>query len=250
MCVEAMSEPINILESLYDAVILADTKGMVRECNGRAVELLGYTRPELCQMELARLISGVTNELLRTIGQQLKVGRFTVLEGRCTRKNGSMFPAEIAVGAISSPGGEGFCISLRNITQRRLTEEKIRREIEAQLQRARQQKDFSGQLNIISLPELIQFIDSSGKTGRLEVQRSRDGVVAVLGFENGQIVSAACEAERGAAAVFAILRFAGDAFSFHQDTVLEKDPAITATTMGLLLEGLRHVDEAAASVAT
>jgi PAS domain S-box-containing protein len=245
-----MPEPTNILESLYDAVILADAKGAVRECNGRALDLLGYTRAELCQMDMVRLVSGITAELLRTIEQQLKVGRFTVLEGRCIRKNGSMFPAEIAVGAISFPDGGGFCFSLRNITQRRLTEEKIRREIEAQLQRARQQKDFSGQLNIIGLPELIQFIDSSGKSGRLEVHRSSDGAVATLGFEAGQIVTAACGAERGPAAVFAVLRFAGDSFSFHQDAVLEKDPAITATTMGLLLEGLRYVDEAAASVAT
>lgn len=245
-----MPEPTNILESLYDAVILADAQGLVRECNGRALDLLGYSRTELCQMDMARLVSGVTRELLGTIAQQLKVGRFTVLEGRCTRKNGSMFPAEIAVGAISFSEGSGFCFSLRNITQRRLTEEKIRREIEAQLQRARQQKDFSGQLNIIGLPELIQFIDSSGKTGRLEVQRSGDGTVATLGFEGGQIVSAACGTERGAAAVFAVLRFAGDSFSFHQDAVLEKDPTITATTMGLLLEGLRHVDEAAASAST
>ena len=245
-----MPNTINILESLYDAVILTHASGSVRECNGRALELLGYTRAELWQMTMAQLVTGLNDELLRTMEQQLNVGRFTVLEGRCTRKNGSIFPAEIAVSAVQLADGRGFCFSLRNITQRKLTETKIRREIEAQLQRARQQKDFSGQLNIIGLPELIQFIDASGKTGQLEVQRTRDGVTAILGFERGQIVSAVCGEARGSAAVYAILKFDGDSFDFRQDVAFEKDLSITTPTMGLLLEGLRHVDEAAHAAAT
>ena len=361
--------PINVLESLYDAVVLTSLSGAVQECNHRAMDLMGYSRDELSGLTISRLVTGITTELLKTIEQQLNVGRFTVMEGRCTRKNGSMFPAEIAVSSVELPDGRGFCFSLRNITQRRemqnrlrlaqnamhssasalvmadlasklqyvnpafcrmwavekpenvigksmdelfgadnadklraclenkepwigelafprgeggelhvqatsapnidhqnvlvgmvlsfiditqrkLAEEKIRREVEAQLQRARQQKDFSGQLNIIALPELIQFIDTSGKTGRLEVMRAGDEAKAILNFEVGRIVSARCGDLQGETAFYATLRFNGHSFTFHQDAEFEKDASITQTTMGLLLEGLRHLDEAAHTVAT
>ncbi len=353
---------VNILESLYDAVVLTNLEGGVRQCNRRAVELLGYTHAELCGLQLGRLVAGLTPELLRTIEQHVSDGRFTVLEGGCTRKNGSQFPAEIAVSAVDLAEGRGFCFALRNITLRRelqnrlrlaqnalqssasalvmtdlkaklqfanpafcrmwgatnpeevsgkdldqlvgvdnssllcaclkegtpwigelvvtragvadlhvqataapnfdhqhvlvgmvlsfiditprkLAEEKIRREVEAQLQHAREQKDFSGQLNIIALPELIQFIDTAGKTGRLEVLGAGAEVLATLAFEGGRIVCAACGEWRGEAAVYAVLRLAGHAFTFRQDLAVEQDPSLTQTTMSLLLEGLRQMDE-------
>lgn len=361
-------DPINVLESLYDAIVITNLLGRIQQCNHRAEELTGYARQELSGLTIGQLVMGITDELLITIERQLSVGRFTVLEGRCTRKDGTIFPGEIAVSSVQLSEGRGFCFSLRNISQRRemqnrlrlaqnamqssasslvmadldskikyanpafckmwnvgkledvigkgmaelfgtentsklrtclenkepwigeLTcqradaselrvqataalnidhqnvlagmvlsfiditqqkraEDKIRREVEAQLQQARKQKDFAGQLNIIALPELIQFIDASSKTGRLEILRSSDGVSARLGFESGRIVSANCGEVRGEAAVFATLNFGGNSFSFHQDAEVAKDASITKTTMGLLLEGLRHIDEAASAAA-
>lgn len=360
---------LNLLESLYDAVVLTTLAGGVRQCNHRAVDLLGYPHAELCGLTVGHLVTGITPELLRTIEQQLNVGRFTVLEGRCTRKNGSMFPAEMAVSSVQLAEGPGFCFSLRNIsprremqnrlqlaqnalqssasalvmvgldfklqsanpafcrmwavpnpeavlgksmdelfgadnaaqlraclehktpwigeltfvrpgtaalhvqgtaapnldhqnvlvgmvlsfidiTQRKLAEEKIQREVEAQLHRASEQKDFAGQLNIIALPELIQFIDASGKTGRLEVVAAGAVAPAALDFVDGRIVFAVCGDLRGEAAVYATLRLAGQSFTFHQDADLHKDTSITKTTMGMLLEGLRHLDEAARTTTT
>jgi len=113
------------------------------------------------------------------------------------------------------------------------------------LQRAREQRDFSGQLNIIALPELIQFIDSSGKTGRLDILLADTGALATLDFEGGRIVFAACGELRGEAAVFEVLRLGGRSFTFRQDVVLGQDTTLTQPTMSLLLEGLRHLDEAA-----
>jgi PAS domain S-box-containing protein len=364
------SPPVtNLLESLYDAVMLTDLAGSVRQCNQRAVELMGYAHAELCGRLVGHFVVGLTPELLQTIDQHLSAGRFSVLEGRCTRKNGSQFPAEIAVSAVALEEGRGFCFALRNITprremqnrlrlaqnalqssasavvmadlkaklqyanpafcrmwavakpedvlgksmeelfgaanaallcatlqtgapwigelsfprqgaadlhvqatsapnidhqnvtvgmvlsfidisQRKLAEEKIRREVETQLQRAREQKDFSGQLNIITLPELIQFVDTSGKSGRLEVLRAEGGALATLDFEVGRVVFAACGDLRGEAAFYELLRLGGHSFTFRQDVELGKDPALTKTTMGLLLEGLRHLDEAASAATT
>ena len=359
----ALPPATDILESLYDAVVLAELSSAVRQCNQRAVEQLGYTPGELRALNVGQLVMGVTPELLRTIEQHLSSGRFSVLEGRCIRQNGSTFPAEIAVSSVTLGTGRGFCFALRNITPRRelqnrlrlaqnalqssasalvmvdlasklqyanpafcrmwavaqaeavlgksleelfgaenaarlcaclkdgapwigemifpgqggaalyvqataapnvdhqntlvgvvlsfiditqhkVAEEKIRREVEAQLQRAREQRDFSGQLNIIALPELIQFIDSSGKTGRLDLLLTDTGALATLDFEAGRVVFAACGDLRGDTAVFEVLRLGGRSFTFRQDVALEQDTTLTQPTMSLLLEGLRHLDEA------
>lgn len=108
---------ITVLDNLYDAVVLTNRAGVVQQANPRAVELFGYTQAELCGMALGRLVDGINEELLRLMDEKLQRGRFIVLEARCTRQNGSLFPAEVAVGAIAQGDNSGLCFSLRNITR-------------------------------------------------------------------------------------------------------------------------------------
>ena len=109
----------NVLEHLYDAITLTDLKGNVQQANRRAEELFGYPLVQLLGMPLSQIVDGVNDELLGMMHQQLKRGRFTVLEARCTRQNGSQFPAEIAVSSLDLGDVPGLCFSMRNITQRR-----------------------------------------------------------------------------------------------------------------------------------
>jgi PAS domain S-box-containing protein len=108
---------INVLDSLYDAVVLTNRSGVVQQANLRAAELLGYPLTDLRGMALGQIVDGINEELLGLMGEKLQSGRFIVLEARCTRQNGSLFPAEVAVGAIELGEGSGLCFSLRNITR-------------------------------------------------------------------------------------------------------------------------------------
>jgi PAS domain S-box-containing protein len=110
---------INVLEHLYDAIMVTDLKGNVQQANHRAEELFGYPLVQILGLPLGQLVDGINDELLGLMHQQLQRGRFTVLEARCTRENGSLFPAEIAVSSLELGGSPGLCFSLRNITQRR-----------------------------------------------------------------------------------------------------------------------------------
>lgn len=109
----------NVLEHLYDAIMLTDLKGVVQQANHRAEELFGYPLVQMLGQPLDAIVEGISEELMRLMHQQLQRGRFTVLEARCTRNNGSQFPAEIAVSSLDLGDGPGLCFSLRNITQRR-----------------------------------------------------------------------------------------------------------------------------------
>jgi len=109
----------NVLEHLYDAIMLTNLKGVVQQANHRAEEMFGYPLVQLIGMPLGQIVDGISDELMGLMHQQLQRGRFTVLEARCTRQNGSLFPAEIAVSSLELGEGPGLCFSLRNITQRR-----------------------------------------------------------------------------------------------------------------------------------
>ncbi len=105
------------LDTLYDAVVLTDQAGVVQQANPRAAELFGYPQAELRGKLLGAIVDGINEELLSLLAEKLQSGRFIVLEARCTRQNGSLFPAEVAVGAIALGEGAGLCFSLRNITR-------------------------------------------------------------------------------------------------------------------------------------
>ena len=108
---------INVLDNLYDAVVLTNRAGVVQQANPRAAELFGYTLAELRGMVLGQIVDGINEELLGLMDEKLQRGRFIVLEARCTRQNGSLFPAEVAVGTITLDDNPGLCFSLRNITR-------------------------------------------------------------------------------------------------------------------------------------
>ncbi|MCX7010557.1 MAG: PAS domain-containing protein [Kiritimatiellaeota bacterium] len=127
---------VNVLEHLYDAVVLVNRLGIVQQANHRAAELFGYPQPELRGMAIGRLMDGITEGLLSLMEQKLQGGRCMVLEARCIRQNGSLFPAEVGVGSVALGDGPGLCFSLRNITQRR--------EMQNQLRMAQNALQFAG----------------------------------------------------------------------------------------------------------
>jgi PAS domain S-box-containing protein len=86
-----------LLEGVYDATLITDLQGQIKDCNIRAVEFLLYDRAELARMTLFEIISGADAPLLDSISHRLETERFTVIEAYCVRKDGTFFPSEIAV---------------------------------------------------------------------------------------------------------------------------------------------------------
>jgi response regulator RpfG family c-di-GMP phosphodiesterase len=98
----------------------------------------------------------------------------------------------------------------------------------------------SGSLAEMSLPDLVQILAHSRKTGRLSI--TSGGRRGEIHFVGGDIYDAMIEQLRGDSAFFAMLRFREGSFAL--------DPSFTATNRVirdtaemLLLEGMRHLDE-------
>lgn len=355
----------DVLEGLYDTVLVADSEGFILEANNRAERHLGYAAEDLKGRPVCQVIEGLTPDVVAGIWTNLGRGKFTVLEAYCTRKDRTGFLAEMAVGQLGYNGvprmmftlrsidprreiqerlraehnalensasgivitdasarivqanpaflklwefsglkdaegldvrdlwqdlpvpvdlirkpmsgrawiGEvaartrkgrsffvqvsaapnrdsndrisGVVLSFLDVTARRKAETALRREAEALMARARKSNDFSGLLTALTIPDLIQLIDSTRKTGTLVILDEADRMVCTVSFLEGQVQSAKCGQVTGEAAVCELIRVGGFSFRFDAGEPGARDPTIERTTMGILLEGVRLADEAA-----
>lgn len=116
-----------LLQSIYDAAIITTTSGQVVDCNIRASEFFYFTRDEFNRLNILNIISGADPKLLSTLYQNLQNEKFALIQAYCIRKDGSYFPAEIAVNPLKFEQFY-FCFFVRDITVRRKAEEMLRTE--------------------------------------------------------------------------------------------------------------------------
>jgi PAS domain S-box-containing protein len=116
-----------LLQSVYDAAVITNPSGRILEVNGRAVEFLRYERATLCSMIFSDVLDGADETLMASIAETLSQERFALLQAYCRRRDGSSFPAEIAVSRLNGER-DRFCFFIRDISVRHQTEEMLRTE--------------------------------------------------------------------------------------------------------------------------
>ena len=116
-----------LFQNIYDAAIVTDLHGRVRDVNRRATTAFGYTPAQFSHLTLDRLVSGADTDLLRTLYENLRRETFTLMQASCTRADGTRFPAEVSVSQLrlSTPH---LCFLIRDETVRRQTDEMLRTE--------------------------------------------------------------------------------------------------------------------------
>jgi two-component system, LuxR family, sensor kinase FixL len=122
-----------ILDSSLDAVVAIDEQGKITGWNPQAEAVFGWSREEALGEMLAELI---IPEPYR-IAQQRGLEHFRVtgegpllrrrLELIAIRKGGTEFPVELTVSPLRVGGHCEFCAFVRDISQRKATEDQIRR---------------------------------------------------------------------------------------------------------------------------
>lgn len=114
-----------LLQSVYDAALVATFSGQIIDANVRATEFLRHERAALCNMVVADLIEGADESLMQAIADTLEKERFMLIQAFCRRKDGTSFPAEIAVNKLSLDEMR-LCFFIRDISIRHKTEEMLR----------------------------------------------------------------------------------------------------------------------------
>ncbi|MCX6070201.1 MAG: DUF4388 domain-containing protein [Chloroflexi bacterium] len=104
---------------------------------------------------------------------------------------------------------------------------------------------LQGSLQDMSVADLIQHNCQEGRTVRIDLRLGADGPAAVLFLDQGQIVHAESQGESGEEVVYKVLAWGDGSFSVEPgQTTPER--TVQRSYAGLLLEGIRRIDEAAA----
>ncbi|MDD3605268.1 MAG: PAS domain S-box protein, partial [Kiritimatiellae bacterium] len=96
----------------------------ITDVNIRALDFLGHDRDELLQMNVVDILAGAEKTLLSALRDNLQNERFALIQAYCIRRDGTFFPAEIAVNLLKF-ADPLMCFFLRDISLRKEAEEKM-----------------------------------------------------------------------------------------------------------------------------
>lgn len=120
----------SILDTVPDATVVIDEKGLITSFSAAAVRQFGYTETELLNHNVRLLMpepyQGEHDSYIQrylTTGEKRIIGVDRVVVGR--RKDGSTFPMKLSVGEMRSPAGRFFTGFIRDLTERQESEERL-----------------------------------------------------------------------------------------------------------------------------
>lgn len=106
-----------MMNAIYDAVLILDDNGHVVDCNERVPSIFGHSREELWDESVCTLIPGITTQIFAKMKTGLHGNRRVLISARCHRKDGSTFHGEVGAGLIDLTG-ENLVLTVRNIEKR------------------------------------------------------------------------------------------------------------------------------------
>jgi two-component system sensor kinase FixL len=127
----------SILDTVPDAMVVIDERGIVQSFSSAAVRLFGYSAADVVGKNVKMLMpsphreahdSYVTRYLQTGERRIIGIGRVVVGE----RKDGSTFPMELAVGEMRSNNRRYFTGFIRDLTERQRTEARLQ-ELQSEL---------------------------------------------------------------------------------------------------------------------
>jgi len=122
-----------ILDSALDCIVTIDHEGCVTEFNPAAERTFGYHRDEVLGRQLANIIipPPLREDHRRGLARYLDTFEARMIGRRvemtAMRADGTEFPCELAISRIPLDGPPSFTGYLRDITERKQSEEKLRR---------------------------------------------------------------------------------------------------------------------------
>ena len=117
-----------LVDTIVDGIVVIDAKGNIQSANPAALALFGYTMQEMLGKNVKMLMpepyaskhDGYLNNYLST-GEKKIIGTGREVTGR--RKDGTLFPMELAVGEMKIDGEHMFTGIVRDVTERKRLEQ-------------------------------------------------------------------------------------------------------------------------------
>jgi diguanylate cyclase (GGDEF)-like protein/PAS domain S-box-containing protein len=161
-----------ILDHIKDVVLAVDAEGFIRTFNPTGERVFGYAESEVAGERIDRLIPEICIASDETVPEAL--ARLAASCGDTAldlasrelwarRKDGERFPAEIAVSKAPAPGREMFVLCLRDVTERRESEEAMRESAA----RYRLLVDHAPEAIVVLDVDTGRFMDANDKAQKL-----------------------------------------------------------------------------------
>jgi PAS domain S-box-containing protein len=136
-----------VAETAKDAIVSANGRGDIIYLNSAAEQVFGYSAREVLGKPLTHLMPESMRDAHRrgleryvSTGEARVIGKTVELAGRT--KQGREFPLELSLSTWSSGGEPFFSAILRDITERRRTEEKLQKALETEQDAGERLREF------------------------------------------------------------------------------------------------------------
>ena len=118
-----------ILEGVYDALFIHDEKGKILNVNKKMLEMYGLTSEQAIGSSILQYLSAPENpaDRLPDMWSRTMAGETVVKEWKARRSSdGTIFPVEVSLTRITLKSRGAILASVRDITERRKTEQELR----------------------------------------------------------------------------------------------------------------------------
>ena len=116
----------NLFESATDGVFIIDLDGNVIDANPIAYQRLGYTREEMLSLQIGKITSPEFAARVPDRMRQVREQGVVMFETGHLRKDGSVMPVEVNSRLLDYEGRSVLFSLVRDITERKRTEEKLK----------------------------------------------------------------------------------------------------------------------------
>ena len=107
-----------LMNGLYDAVLILDQNGHIVDCNKRVTPVLAYERDEMWDMPVSDVIRGIGPQIFQQMKDALYNNHQVLINAKCIRKDGSTFQGEVGVCLMHLTRGENLVFTIRNVEKR------------------------------------------------------------------------------------------------------------------------------------
>jgi two-component system, LuxR family, sensor kinase FixL len=174
----------SVLETVPDAIIVIDDRGLIQSFSPAAERLFGYSAADVMGQNVKTLMpqpyrdehDGYLERYRRT-GERRIIGIGRVVLGR--RADGSTFPMELAVGETNLDGRRMFTGFVRDITERQVARERLQ-ELQSELLRASRLSAMGQMASALAhelnqpLTAIINYVQATRRmVGNPEIARDR-----------------------------------------------------------------------------
>ena len=109
-----------IVDNVVDGIITVNGAGVIESINAAVTKIFAYSAAELLGQPLQQLLTSTDESLLLQAATEAQANPYREVEGR--RKDGEVFPLEMAVSELHIAGEQLFTAIVRDVTERKRVE--------------------------------------------------------------------------------------------------------------------------------